>query len=539
MAGSTNRWRLPSEPFSRDLLALSQMCKAMCLDVDDTLQAPDRLYTPKIQTKCCGTLKKAVPSGDGVVTLECLGFQWELHLPQLFQSETLTKLYVSALSEAPTSRVRDLAQLLPGPPSGKARERPAVKRLTISLRINDPLVTKIAFATALKNLYTSQVDLSLDEVLGVLASAHALQFSNLFQRCVAIMVHGLSPSNVANFYLAGCKYKEEPLSASCEKWMEMNLVPEVGRQIHLQKIPKELLLKVLRLFVFSEFHLLKTLLLWVYLQVNPRLLVLPTHEAVMTFFSSFPKTTCFLDQDMEYGFMELFLCLRLHGIIRGQDLDVLRHLNFFPESWLIRVTANHYHAVEVEVEVEVEDQAAGKLFSLQLECGGDMAFAKDLPHQAVRFGLLFYKEYSSYSETIAIYGFFFAMRGIRNNSTSYSFYMQRIRPADVGIPSEVCEHGLVSLWPQRLVKYEIRAHVRVDGQWQDFGTKPILQKFQFVRPTCKSQRGRERETSMMRETHGSAASCTPHTEDRARNPGLCPDRESNPDLLVHGSMLNP
>lgn len=28
--------------------------------------------------------------------------------------------------------------------------------------------------------------------------------------------------------------------------MEMNLVPEVGRQIHLQKIPKELLLKVLR-----------------------------------------------------------------------------------------------------------------------------------------------------------------------------------------------------------------------------------------------------------------------------------------------------
>lgn len=42
VAGSTNRWRLPSEPFSRDLLALSQMCKAMCLDVDDTLQAPDR-----------------------------------------------------------------------------------------------------------------------------------------------------------------------------------------------------------------------------------------------------------------------------------------------------------------------------------------------------------------------------------------------------------------------------------------------------------------------------------------------------------------
>nr|KAF6268011.1 BTB domain containing 16 [Myotis myotis] len=122
-----------------------------------------------------------------------------------------------------------------------------------------------------------------------------------------------------------------------------------------------------------------------------------------------------------------------------------------------------------------------------MECGGDMAFAKDLTHQAVRFGLLFYKEYTSYSEMFAIYGFFFSMRGIRNSSTSYSFYMQRIRPADVGFPSEVCEHGLVSLQPQRLVRYEIRAHAWVDGQWQDFGTKPIMQKFQFVRPTCKSQ----------------------------------------------------
>ena len=38
------------------------------------------------------------------------------------------------------------------------------------------------FATALKNLYLSQVDMNLDDVLGVLASAHILQFSSLFQK---------------------------------------------------------------------------------------------------------------------------------------------------------------------------------------------------------------------------------------------------------------------------------------------------------------------------------------------------------------------
>ena len=39
-----------------------------------------------------------------------------------------------------------------------------------------------AFATALKNLYMREVKIGLDDVLGVLAAAHILQFSSLFQR---------------------------------------------------------------------------------------------------------------------------------------------------------------------------------------------------------------------------------------------------------------------------------------------------------------------------------------------------------------------
>lgn len=39
-----------------------------------------------------------------------------------------------------------------------------------------------AFATALKNLYLSEVEINTNDVLGVLASAHILQLSSLFQR---------------------------------------------------------------------------------------------------------------------------------------------------------------------------------------------------------------------------------------------------------------------------------------------------------------------------------------------------------------------
>lgn len=49
-----------------------------------------------------------------VVTLQCLGFKWELHLPQLFQSETLTKLYVTALGGHTAGPGKELGRLLPG-----------------------------------------------------------------------------------------------------------------------------------------------------------------------------------------------------------------------------------------------------------------------------------------------------------------------------------------------------------------------------------------------------------------------------------------
>nr|XP_054378959.1 BTB/POZ domain-containing protein 16 isoform X3 [Pongo abelii]XP_054378960.1 BTB/POZ domain-containing protein 16 isoform X3 [Pongo abelii] len=429
VAGSTNRWRLPKQPFSGDLLSLSQMCKALSIDFEEALRNPDRLCMSQIQKFFCENFKKKdIQSGEADVILECLGFKWELHQPQVFQSETLAKLYLKALAQGTTHPLRELEELLRAQSPKKTKEKSPAKRIIISLKINDPLVTKVAFATALKNLYMSEVEINLEDVLGVLASAHILQFRGLFQRCVDVMIARLMPSTIKKFYEAGCKYKEEQLTTGCEKWLEMNLVPLVGMQIHLHKIPQDLLHKVLK---------------------SP----------------SFPENCCFLDRDIGQSLRPLFLCLRLHGITKGKDLEVLRHINFFPESWLDQVTANHYHA---------------------LENGGDMVHLKDLNTQAVRFGLLFNQENTTYSKTIALYGFFFKIKGLKHDTTSYSFYMQRIKHTDLESPSAVYEHNPISLRAARLVKYEIRAEALVDGKWQEFRTNQIKQKFGLTTSSCKS-----------------------------------------------------
>lgn len=42
IVGTSNRWRFPQEHFPGDLLALSQTCNALNLDLDEALKNPDR-----------------------------------------------------------------------------------------------------------------------------------------------------------------------------------------------------------------------------------------------------------------------------------------------------------------------------------------------------------------------------------------------------------------------------------------------------------------------------------------------------------------
>lgn len=58
------------------------------------------------------------PTHHGILSLDviltCLGSKWELHQPQLFQSETLAKLYLMALAQGTTSPTKELERLLRG-----------------------------------------------------------------------------------------------------------------------------------------------------------------------------------------------------------------------------------------------------------------------------------------------------------------------------------------------------------------------------------------------------------------------------------------
>ncbi|XP_028936269.1 BTB/POZ domain-containing protein 16 isoform X1 [Ornithorhynchus anatinus] len=164
--------------------------------------------------------------------------------------------------------------------------------------------------------------------------------------------------------------------------------------------------------------------------------------------------------------MSVFQCLRLHGITSSKHLEDLRHINFFPQTWLTRILSNHYHA---------------------LENGGDMAFQRDFSTQAVRFGLLIKEEPKYCSEIVSLYGFFFQIKAVRHEASSYSFYMQRVKYTDPILSFFTSERSPVSMRQEREVKYEIKAQALIDGKWQEFSTYQLTQKFGITKPSCRSQ----------------------------------------------------
>ncbi|XP_062832096.1 BTB/POZ domain-containing protein 16 isoform X3 [Anolis carolinensis] len=476
-AGLTNRCQSQLSP-TCGLLGIAQACKAARVGLNETLMRMMTVDTPLSLSegeplkagvqfrKKSSSLKAIQPKQkpkprifiqadphemlfsftqkitEGMepdVILECLDFEWELHRMYFFKSQVLSQLLATAVqntdlhtADSYTKEIRCYYKqylLSDRKHTEETQQEQRKTKVTIALEINDPDVTRFAFAIALRNLYNSKIEVNEDDVLGILASANVLQFPSLFYKCVQLMRSSIGPTNVCSYYSAGCKYQQPSLISDCERWVEVNLVPHLGSHIHLRKLPLELLQKVLRS-------------------------------------SSLPKICAFLEREIGQRYIAIFQSLRLHGITSSKHLEELWDINFLPLPWLTRILSDHYHA---------------------LENGGDMVFQRDFNTQAVRFGLVLTEEPRYHAEIVSIYGFFFEIKAVRHEASAYSFYMQRVKHADPIISFFTAERSPVSLKQEREVKYEIKAQCQIDGKWEEFTTERLTQKFGVKKPASKSK----------------------------------------------------
>ncbi|KAK7498435.1 hypothetical protein BaRGS_00010389 [Batillaria attramentaria] len=450
--------------------------------------------------------KKSMSFVGPDVLLKCLGMDWELHRPFLQKAENLAKklltvddpapqkYYRSPVSETLDSYIshsnfysneyRETAKNIAATKEGEKEE--GIKPLNhpahiseervgsmsvIHLEIDDPLVTKRAMAIALGNLYHDDLDVDLSDVAGVLAAAAALGFKQLVEGCGNIMLKSINYHTVCRYHLAASKHQQEHVVLACERWLELNLIPQLSLQIQLREMSAELLQKILkssRLFVLSEFSVFRTLAYWLFLQLNTDLQLMPPHSTVLAYFNSLPKCTSFLETDEGHLYLPLFQTVRLHGITDTNNIQDMQIMNILPQSWLINLLSQHYHA---------------------LQAGGDMAMVRDFHSSGVRQGFIVDDEPHYHSEVVSLHGFHFELKTIREDAkaNTYSIYMERLKPGDPILSFRQCERHTFSMRPDREVRYSLTVQYLHEGQHFMHTTGVTTHKFGLGERTCRSQ----------------------------------------------------
>ncbi|XP_078358486.1 BTB/POZ domain-containing protein 16-like [Oculina patagonica] len=437
------------------------------------------------------------------VIVHALDTTWELHKPFLQKSSLLSSLLkraemtgmrnieeegeddvpkpgetgesnLDALKTAASSGNLDLSAVTSDMSVG--RRRSSVEwyknQLTFKLRIRDPLITKQTFALALSALYESESEMSVSEadVVGVLAAASFLGFTSLEKLCADVMLRSIAAWSVCAFHASASKYKQSSVVDACERWLELNLVPQLSVQIFLSHLPQDLLekcLKSTKLFTWSEYSLYKMLAYWIFLQQHPNLQLMPSWGTVVTWFMSLPKNTSFLEREEGHGYVNLFRAVRLGGITDSSQLDEVQKMNLVPQSWLLRIYSLHYHA---------------------LQGGGDMSLMTRFEHGAIRKGFILEEHLKYHSEIMSLHGFHFEVKAGRDEVDSkYSFFLQRLKPNDPVLSFRACERHTFSMRNDREVRYCIRVQWSDCGVNKVFSTGILCQSFGFSGKTRQSE----------------------------------------------------
>ncbi|KAL4232314.1 BTB POZ domain-containing protein 16 [Mactra antiquata] len=444
------------------------------------------------------------------VLLRSLGMDWELHRPFLRKSETLTTLlqgaddpqpqlyYKSTASETLDNYIKksnfysneyremsnrlstveglELQDGTTTAKESKAIDHPVhtsqerVNTVTlIQMNINDPHITKTGMAIALGNMYHDDIDVGTEHLAEVLAAACVLQFKALIDGCVKLMLKNINNETVCKYHSVATRHQQEHIVLACERWLELNLIPDLSNNIQLREMPMELLQKITksnRLFVYNEYCVYRTLAYWLFMQLNPHLQLMPSHSTVLTYFNSLPKTTSFIERDDGQIYAPLFSAVRLQGIMDTNNIQDMQIMNILPRDILIELLSQHYHS---------------------LQGGGDMSLMKNFNTAAIRQGFIIDTDPVYHSEVLSLYGFHFELKGVGSKDGVHSFFLQRLKPGDPILSFRQCERHTFSMRADREVRYCITAQYVKKGDNQIVTTGIKSQKFGLGGKTCKSE----------------------------------------------------
>ncbi|KAL5015976.1 hypothetical protein ScPMuIL_005565 [Solemya velum] len=427
--------------------------------------------------------KKSLSFNGPDVLLKCLGTDWELHRPFLQKSEVLSKLLGSAGDPKPSqyycspasqklnnyikqnnvysSEYREITNRLSGlkdPDDGMVKkvDHPAhISELRVNsisiikLDITDPFITKTAMAVALGNLYHDELDVNTEDVAGVLAAASVLGFKTLIDGCGDIMIKNISHRTVCKYYQASAKYQQDHVVIACERWLELNLIPQVG---HTYRQPCTIALTFLdsstSAYYYNKYFLFY---LWTYLNCS-------ISRSFCDMYSNFRPSFNgkYLPSDNNLNSL-FYLQISFIGPLNSNMFelnkcsDFIFTIFFASSRWRRYVSHEEFLCHSNQTRLCVDDE----------------------PHY--------------HSEIMSLHGFHFELKAVKSSDGSYTFYMQRLKPGDPMLSFRHCERHTFSMRPDRAVQYCISVQYFGNGDPHYYSTGVLTHHFGLGEKTSRSE----------------------------------------------------
>lgn len=123
-------------------------------------------------------------------------------------------------------------------------------------------------------LYSDEIDIDVNIVTSILATAAMFQIDGIVDRCAEVMIENLNVNNVVEFYEAATYYGCPTAKQAAFQWLEINLLSIYGKDLKLlQNINIEMMVALVSspsLYVMqTEFSLYTMLKIWLYFQLFP------------------------------------------------------------------------------------------------------------------------------------------------------------------------------------------------------------------------------------------------------------------------------
>ncbi|CAF0716688.1 unnamed protein product [Brachionus calyciflorus] len=396
------------------------------------------------------------------VALHVFNSIWEIHSYALANSPYLSQLLEFQSNLPPTSEIKLKIKQSKENTRTNIHQDHLDKLNNILLEINNPLIDKHSLAVAIGNLYHPEnITVPTELTSGILAAAHYLKFENLISATISKMCVTIHTSNIGSYYQSFHKNNEKFGVEVCEKWLEMNLIPNLGSSIHLREIPLRLLIKTIksnRLFTENEYNTFFTIITWIFLIINNEIQEIPTESIIITYFSSLSKDKNLIERCPELS--DLLYSVRLYGITKANYLHTIQQMNIYPNSYI------------VQIMMEIQQS---------LSLGGDMAINRLFDTSALRQGFVLEIENGNFSDVFSIYGFHFEIIAEKlstdDSNTEFQFYIQRLRTNDPILTYEQSQLEAFSLRNDRFCNYSINVQYWYKGNQVFCSTGKKKQRF--------------------------------------------------------------